>query len=282
MKLKFAKYLLISLALVFLSFPATYQAQTDPGSAVLSPPSYYVPTAPFRAGEVLTYEAKFNRTLIPPLTLGDVTFNVVESPQAPNGRFLIKAEAQSRGMAKLFGKDIVQKLESNIDGDSFRIMRSVKYDRQDERIRSSIALFDYKEGKVTYTETNPNDPARRPYQMASSIPQIAHDMVSGVYSLRMLPLAVGKTFELTVSDSGLVFTIPVKVTARERQKSILGKVWTYRVEADLFGDNRPLRGKGKMSIWIMDDARRIPVRSEITASIGRIDVKLKKISNPAN
>lgn len=282
MKPKFTKYLLLSLALVFLPVPAVAQTQTNSTTAVALHPASFVSAAPFRAGEVLTYEAKFNRSFIPPFVLGDITFSVVESPRSAGGRFLIRSEAQSRGMAKLFGKKIVQKLESSIDGDRFRILRSEKYDEQDERIRNSVSLFDYQEGKVTFTETNPNDPARRPYQLASSIPQIAHDMVSGVYSMRMLALGIGKTFEITVSDSGLVYTIPVRVTARERQKSILGKVWTWRVEPDIFGENRPLRGKGKMVIWIMDDARRIPVRAEITASIGRIDVKLKRITNPAD
>jgi hypothetical protein len=284
MKFKFAKYLLLSLTLIFLLLPDIFRAQTNSGATVpaSSSASALMSDVPFRAGEVLVYEAKFNRTLVPPLTIGDLTFSVVESPDGSGNRYLIRSEAQSRGVAKLFGKNIVQKLESDIDGEKFRSLRSVKYDEQGERVRNSESVFDYEQGKVTYTETNPNDPARRPYQLASSIPEVACDVVVGVYSLRMLPLAVGKTFYVTISDSGLVYEIPVKVTARERQKSILGKVWTYRVEPDVFGDKRPLAGKGKMVIWIMDDARRIPVRSEITASIGRIDVKLKKVTTPAD
>jgi len=282
MRSKFAKYLLLLSALFFLPVPSVFQAQTNSGSAVPAPASFFGSSAPFRAGEVLVYEAKFNRMLVPPFTIGDLTFSVVESPDGSRNRFLIRSEAQSRGVAKLFGKKIVQKLESDVDGEKFRSLRSVKYDEQGERVRNSESVFDYTAGKVTYTETNPSDPARRPYRLASSIPDVACDVVVGVYSLRMLPLAVGKTFYITVSDSGLVYTIPVKVTARERQKSILGKVWTYRVEPDVFGDKRPLTGKGKMALWIMDDPRRIPVRAEITASIGRIDVKLKKITSPAN
>jgi hypothetical protein len=55
-------------------------------------------------------------------------------------------------------------------------------------------------------------------------------LITGIYTLRRLPLAVGKTFELKVSDSGLIYKIPVRVTAREEQKTILGKVWCFRVE----------------------------------------------------
>lgn len=274
-----AKYLLLSFTLLLLFLPSVSQTQNNPASAAANPPlPVFASRAPFQVGEVLTYEAKFNRALVPPLTVGDLTFSVVESPHGAGGIFLIKSEAQSRGVAKLFGKNIVQKLESRVDGDNFRILRSVKYDQQDDRIRSSESVFNYQEGKVIFTETDPTDPARRPYQLAASIPDITYDIVTGIYAIRMMPLAVGKTFDVTVSDSGLVYTVPVTVTARERQKSIYGKVWTFRIEPQIFGEKRPFNQKGKMVIWIMDDERRIPVRAEISASIGRLDVKLKKVA----
>jgi len=34
-----------------------------------------------------------------------------------------------------------------------------------------------------------------------------------------------------------------------------------------------------MILWITDDSRRLPVRSQINANIGRIEVKLKKIES---
>src|ERR1044072_7767365 len=274
-----AKYLLLSFTLLLFFLPSFSQTKNTPASAAANPPlPVFASRAPFQVGEVLTYEAKFNRALVPPLTVGDLTFSVVESPHGAGGIFLIKSEAQSRGVAKLFGKNIVQKLESRVDGDNFRILRSVKYDQQDDRIRSSESVFNYQEGKVIFTETDPTDPARRPYQLAASIPDITYDIVTGIYAIRMMPLAVGKTFDVTVSDSGLVYTMPVTVTARERQKSIYGKVWTFRIEPQIFGEKRPFNQKGKMVIWIMDDERRIPVRAEISASIGRLDVKLKKVA----
>ena len=117
-----------------------------------------------------------------------------------------------------------------------------------------------------------------PRKIASAIPDQTHDIISGIYEIRLLPLAVGKTFDLTVSDSGLVYQVPVKVTARERQKTALGKVWCFRVEPQVFGPGRMIEKEGSMIIWITDDARRIPVRAQINASIGRIEIKLKSAS----
>ena len=105
------------------------------------------------------------------------------------------------------------------------------------------------------------------------------DLISGVYSLRMLPLSVGKTFNLKVSDSGLVYDVPVKVTRREMQKTDIGKVMCFRVEPEIFGTGRLVEGKGSMIIWITDDARRIPVRSQVNASIGKIEIKIQSISS---
>ena len=84
---------------------------------------------------------------------------------------------------------------------------------------------------------------------------------------------------MTVSDSGLVYKVPVKVTARERQKTEIGKVWCWRVEPQVFGPGRLIEREGSMIIWITDDARRIPVRSQVNSSIGRFEIKIQSVQN---
>jgi Protein of unknown function (DUF3108) len=271
MNLDLAKYLLVLLAATLLFFPVSLDAQVKSDM-----------TVPFKAGETVTYEAKFSRPLVPPLTVGDLSFTVLQAPSNSSGTFLIKGEAQSRGIVKMFGNKVSIKIESTIEAEKFRVLNTVKHDDQGERVRDGEATFDYRSRKVTYIETDPNDPARRPYQLAGSIVDVTHDVISGLYSLRLMPLTVGRSFELTVSDSGLVYKIPVSVTAREQQKSLDKKVWTYRVEPEIFGDKRPFAGKGKLVIWITEDASRLPVRALINMKLGKIDVRLKKISTTPN
>jgi hypothetical protein len=67
------------------------------------------------------------------------------------------------------------------------------------------------------------------------------------------------------------------VTRREIQRTVLGKVMCFRVEPEVFGNNRLIEQEGSMIIWITDDARRIPVRSQIKSNIGKIEVKLQKV-----
>ena len=120
---------------------------------------------------------------------------------------------------------------------------------------------------------------RPPRRIASEIDDVSHDLISGVYSLRLMPLAVGKSFRMSVSDSGLVYEIPVRVTGRDEQKTIFGKQWCFRIEPEIFGKNRLIEREGSMTIWITDDLRRLPVRSVVNSPYGKIDIRLKTATN---
>ena len=233
---------------------------------------------PYTEGESLTYEGKISKLVLRGISVADLTFTVSKAPE--NNNFLVKAEANSKGtLLKLFRFSFVQKFESTVNGENFSVLKTVKRDEQGERIRNSEATFDYNEKQVTYVETDPKDSARPPRRIASSIENETYDLISGAYILRSLTLAVGKTFTLNISDSGLVYKIPVRVTARERQNTILGKVFCFRVEPEVFGQGRMIENKGSMIIWITDDNRRLPVRSQLNTNLGRIEVRLRKIEN---
>lgn len=231
----------------------------------------------FIVGETLSYEVKLSKAIFRGISVADITFTV--APAASGKDYLIKAEARSKGsLTKLFRFSFLQIFESTVDAEKLRILKTNKRDEQGERLRDSEAFFDYQDRRVTYIETDPNDRMRPPRKIASGIDENTQDLISGIYTLRRLPLAVGKTFQMTVSDSGLVYKIPVRVTAREQQNTILGKVWCFRLEPEVFGANRIIEQKGSMTIWIADDARRTPVRAQINSDGYKIEVKLKKIT----
>lgn len=232
---------------------------------------------PFVDGETLTYEGKVSK-IIRGIAVADLSFTLKKDPKSDD--YLVRAEAKSKGtLLKFFRFSFVQEVESSIDSDNFRALRTVKHDVQKERVRDSEAVFDYKERRVTYVETDPNDSMRPPRRIASEIDTVSHDLVSGLYSLRLMPLAVGKSFRMSVSDSGLVYEIPVRVTAREQQKTIFGRQWCFRIEPLVFGTGRLIEREGDMTIWITDDARRLPVRSVVNSPYGKIDIRLKSAKN---
>ncbi|GIU83067.1 MAG: DUF3108 domain-containing protein [Acidobacteria bacterium] len=227
-------------------------------------------------GETLVYEVKFSKSILRGISIGTLSFSVSKS--VDNKSYEIKFEGRSKGiLVSLFGKKILQVFHSVIDEEKFRVLKTLKRDEQGDRIRDSEAIFDYNQMKVVFTEIDPKDPLKPPRRISSEIAEETHDLVSGVYRLRQVPLEVGKTFETVVSDSGLVYKIPVKVTAREKQDTVLGDVWCYRIEPEVFGKGRFIEQEGKMVIWIADNERKIPVGSRLETEIGRIEVKLKKV-----
>lgn len=48
-----------------------------------------------------------------------------------------------------------------------------------------------------------------------------------------------------------------------------------RVEPQIFGPGRLIEQNGKMVIWFVDDARKVPVRSELKTPYGKFTIKLK-------
>ncbi len=268
--MKLTKTGILLFVIIFASFSITVFAQSDEQTAAVS-------DVPFGSGEVLTYEGKFSK-IIKGIAVADMTFTVGRDPET--GNTLLNAEAKSKGtLLKIFRFSFLQTIESTVDPIDFTILRTVKHDVQKERVRDSEAVFDHEDNMVTYVETDPKDASRPPRTIASQIGSDVQDLISGMYSLRMRPLTVGEEFDISVSDSGLIYKIPVRVTAREKQKSIFGKVWCYKIEPQIFGEDRLVSGDGSMIIWIMDDNRRIPIRSQVNASFGRLEIKLRRAQN---
>lgn len=223
-------------------------------------------------GETIVYEGKLEKFI--DISVAELTFKSTAAPGSND--LIIEAQAISKGtLLRLFRYSFLQEYESTVDLSSFKILRTIKHDVQKERVRDGEAVFDYKERRVTYVETDPKDLMRPPRRIASEIDDPVYDMISAIYSVRLMPLAVGRNMELTVSDSGLIYKVPFSVVARQRQSTKMGKVWCFLVEPDIFGPGKLIEQKGKMKIWMTDDPRHVPVRAEIDTQFGKIEIKLK-------
>jgi hypothetical protein len=242
---------------------------------------------PFEPAETLIYEGEFTRALLRGIDVADLHFSFSRAPSPTDKSeaqaqpvMHITAEAVSKGIvSKLFGLNFRQKVESIVEPTTFSVLQTTKLDEQGKRKRTSEAVFDKNSGKVVFTELDPNDPSRPPRVVTSQISGAVQDIASAFYYLRTQKLEPGKTLELLISDTGQTYHIPVKVIKREQLKTVLGKVSTLRVVPELFGDGRLIRGKGEITIWFTDDARHIPVRAKINNSLGRLDIKLKSMTN---
>lgn len=246
-------------------------------ACVLVSPQNEAKVDPYKVGENLIFVGKY-KPLGLSFTVGDFNFTV---SKAPNGKdYFIRSEAKSRGtLVKLFSFSFLQRFDSTVDSEGLRVLKTTKRDKQGKRVRDSNAEFDYNENKVTWVETDPNDQTRPPKRVASTIGPDTQDIISAVYMLRQKPMAIGKRFVFKVSDSGLVYDVVVNVTGRERRKSILGKLWCWKLEPDIFGPGKFIDRKGSLTFWITDDPRRIPIYAKLKTRFGSVHIKLKKMNN---
>jgi Protein of unknown function (DUF3108) len=232
----------------------------------------------FARGEELFYEAEFNKALLRGADVGEFRFSARPEQTAAGDPLHLVGDVVSKGFfTRLFGIRFHEHFESIVDPDQFVVLRTNKLDEQGKRVRASDAIFDHEKRKVTWTERDPNQ--NQPPRITSlDFSEPIQDLLSMIYFVRTQKLEVGKSFEIPVSDSGQVYRVPVAVVERKRIKCVLGRVSALRIEPALFGEGRMLRGEGKISIWITEDSRHLPVWAHINLNIGTVDIKLKRVT----
>jgi len=247
---------------------------------------------PFEPAEELVYEAEFSRALLRKVDVADFRFSAsrtaviqdseAESPEAQDKgagySLMFTGDVSSKGFfSKLFNLRFRQRVESIVDPVSFTVQNTKKLDQQGKRVRASEAIFDKTRGQVVWTERDPTNVARPARTVSSEFSGQVQDVLSAIYYLRTQSLELGKRLELSISDSGKVYQVPIRVAEKKRLKTVLGRVAAVRVDAELFGPKGMIGSNGQFFIWFTDDAKHIPVKSRIKNEYGTFDIKLKKI-----
>jgi hypothetical protein len=247
---------------------------------------------PFAPSEQLVYEGEFSKLLLRGIDIAELRFKATrpatvaasaegDSQTAVASQpILLTTDVVSKGFfPKLFGASFRFHAESQVEPNAFYALHTTKSDEQGKRLRTSETIFDQDAKKVEYTERDPNNAAQAPRVITAALQGPTQDIVSAIYFLRTLDLTPGNSFTIPVSDSGRVFQVPATVFAeKKKMKSVVGKVSVVRIDVDLFGPGRPVEeGKGKMSIWVTADERRIPIKARLSHDIGQLDITLKSI-----
>jgi hypothetical protein len=269
-----------------LTFVSGQNAATSRTSATAGK----VDAHPFEPTEELLYVAEFSRALLKKVDVADFRFTATKqsaaeriqpasfNQQTAGSSYLLKltGDISSKGFfSKLFNLRFREQIESIVEPRSFTVQLTKKIDEQGKRARVSETT--YRDGKVVWTETDPNNPSRPERKAEAAFAGQVQDVLSAIYYLRTQPLKVGEKFEITVSDSGLVYQVPVLVVEKRKKKTVLGRVDAFRVDPQVFGPGKMLTGEGQFSIWITDDRKRIPVSARIKMKYGTFDINLRKV-----
>jgi len=240
---------------------------------------------PFSRGEELVYQTEFNRGLLHGVDVAEFRFSANTSRIVPKEAaaddpvvLILVGDVASKGLfTRLAGFHFHQHVESVVDPNPFRVLRTNKVDQQNKRTRLSEAVFDHEARKVTWTERDPNQsqPLRT---TVIDFSEPIQDVLTVVYFLRTQRLEVGKSLDVPVSDSGRVFRFSVAVMERKKISSVLGRVNAVRVQPAMFGDSALVRSRGTLSIWITEDSRHLPIKAQLKLDMGTFDIKLKRVN----
>ncbi len=290
MKSQAQKLVLLTLVLAFAtigsSFVCAKKATSSSNGNTTRAATDIVHTHAFENGEELVYVAEFSRALLKKMDVADFRFTAAReksidsasSQYSGGAAYSLKftGDVSSKGFfSKLFNLRFREQVESIVEPASFTVQRTKRTEEQGKRARTSVAVYD--RGKVFWTERDPNNPSRTPRTASTSFTGRVLDVLSAIYYLRTQPLALGKSLELTISDSGRVYQVPVRVVEKQRMKTVLGRVEALRVDAEIYGPNRMIDGEGQFSIWVTNDSRRIPVSARVKTEYGTFDITLRKV-----
>jgi uncharacterized protein DUF3108 len=290
MKSQTQKLFVLALVLAFATVGSSFvDAQKATGSSngnTARTAREIVRTHAFENGEELVYVAEFSRAVLKKMDVADFRFTAAREKSIDSGvsqgsgdaAYSLKftGDISSKGFfSKLFNLRFREQVESIVEPASFTVQRTKRTEEHGKRARTSEAVYD--RGKVFWTERDPNNPSRTPRTASTSFSGRVQDVLSAIYYLRTQPLAMGKTLELSISDSGRVYQVPVRVVEKKRMKTILGRVEALRVDAEIYGTNRMIDGKGQFSIWFTNDRRRIPVGARVKTEYGTFDITLRKV-----
>lgn len=188
-------------------------------------------------------------------------------------RSQINVHVESAGLVSMLFR-VNDNYSSNYE-DGFCAVGSLFRVEEGSRRRETRISFDRAAGRSEYVE---RDLAKNSTTVKHlDVPRCVHDVVGGLYRLRTVNAEPGQVLQLPVSNGKKSISARVEVQAKEELKLPAGTFKTVRYEAGLFNGQLWDR-KGSISVWLTDDARRLPVQIRIRMQfhIGTITLLLEK------
>jgi hypothetical protein len=232
----------------------------------------------FQEGEDLFFQIRWGLITGGYATLSVPSIDLVGGKPA----YHILSEAHSCGLVDTFYR-VRDKNEAWLDIGTPRSLRYSKKILEGTYSVDEVVDLDQTAGKFHRTEIR-HDKNDAREEKRGEIPTNVLDVLSSLYYVRSLPLAVGKTFSVDVHSSDKTWPLIVKVVKREKVKVKAGKFLCYRVEP-LLRERGIFIAKGKkLEVWLTADARHMPVLMRSEIFIGHVSAELvrQKTAPPKN
>ena len=211
----------------------------------------------FSVGEHLVFEIAYGF-----IKAGTATMSIPDT-QWVNGRpcYHIVTTAQSNKFFSFFFK-VRDRVESLIDMEGIFTWKFEKHIREGKFRADKYVEYDqYHRYVITKKDT-------------MVVPLYVQDILSSFYYARTVPIKVGESFDIDNYADGKMYPLKILVHKKERIKVPAGSFNCIVVEPVLKGAGL-FNQKGKLTIWLTDDERKMPVLMKSKVVIGSIDARLK-------
>lgn len=222
---------------------------------------------PFRVGETLTYDVSWSTFL----TAGTVTMTVKEKkPSYGSTAYYIVAEAAPAALlSRLYA--LYYKADTLLDVFTLASQRGSVFSQEGRRTRMKTTIFDQQSGSGTY-ELRTASVVKKELKLRPE----TQDALAAIYRLRTMPLRSGMTVDVPVSENGSLYRLRLVVAGREAVRSGVGTLQAWKITPTIL--EGPEGGTDReFTLWISDDARRLPLRIQAGLAIGSVEVTLRDV-----
>jgi hypothetical protein len=263
---------LFAAAFVFPPAAASYAAEhahlvpRDPATAARADARAPRPV-PFKVGESLVYDVSWSSFL----TAGSAVLTVREKrPASGSDAYYVVAEGRPSSLVAALYR-LYYKADALLDSATLLPQQDSLYAEEGTRRRTRTVTF-HQDARTADLEVKTSSVARRRLEL----PPATRDTLSALYELRAAALTGGMTLTMPVLDGDVLYNVQVTVSGRERIETPAGSFTAWKVTPKILPGSGGLVGR-TFSLWVSDDARRLPLRMDADMPVGRFVLRLREI-----
>lgn len=222
---------------------------------------------PFRAGETLTFDISWLQFI----TAGTATLTVRDRrPSFDSTAYYIVADGRPTPLLSSI-YPLYYKADTLLDVFTLLPQRGSVFAQERSRSSLKATRFNQAARRASYEVTG-----ARAVRKEVVLPAFTQDVLSALYVIRALPLTLGASVAMPVTDSGEIYRVQLQVVAQQSMTTPMGKATAWKVVPSIVDERGTPTGQ-TIAIWISDDERKLPLKIEADLPVGQFVILLTSV-----
>ena len=230
-------------------------------------------------GEVLTYKITYGF-----LTVGEAKIATNESIHVVDNKNTYKIDITGKTTGALgWVAKVDDKWGAYLNTKDLLPVKSYRIVRENNYKRDELAYFNHSKKYVLYQKYNhKTNKFEAPEQF--SFTNTVRDLIGGYYFLRQIDynkLTPGDTIHINGFFENDFYNFDILYKGKESIKTEFGKIAAIKL-VPVMPKNKVFDGENSISLWLSDDANRIPLKAEANMFIGKAGCDIIRYENLKN